>query len=989
MYSGTVFTILYLSYIAISQNLHSMSKMKNANIPIESFLILNSLAGYIFIVDEEWNCVFYNSAARQHFGIADGHLNPADVHIPLADKELLRVTVLSAMQSAGFVEEIVWIQTSGSLCPYSAIFSKNSTETICIEIKPIHIASSEWLIHIPSGTIYGSASAANVQSWEELIHPDDRESVRSHCGSESSDKPAKIKYRIRGVGNTWDNIIEERETIGAVSLQSRIVSADRASSLSVSDTTQHICTVADTFSVPIVLTSVTGIVRYANKKAHDFFGNDTEIVGKIWEHDICWTHSVRQVAKYARVPHSKPTADTGGNAQHTIRLNIEGEDIDIHVLTDTGVLASQLQATLSDKLLLEQKLVLQKFLAELATNITDHTKKEKNIVEMLAEIGAVLEIDRISLTNGYSNAPESYFWSSPKASSSIDIQKYFDQTAEDFLVASARRGWPEATKPITGTMPEGAVININLYGPKGYSGYLQAEKHGNGADWSENEIDFFRSVKNVFEVKIDLAESHAELIEAKEMAEASNLAKSEFFANISHEIRTPLNAMLGFSQVLFDKKFDAESRFTTASILKNGNALHELLNDVIELSKIEAGITEYPLAFSSIQTLFEQLKQLFASAAEAKSIDFSFQYNSDIPRNLLINMAFVKQILVKLIANAFKFTESGNVHISARSTHQGNETGNLYIQIKDTGIGIEEHIIRKIFEPFFQNEQINTKSFSGVGLGLTIVKKLLAKVNGTIEVTSSVGFGSSFVICIPDILGNSTPEKPELLNTGIFNFRNSAPEIFIVTDRDRLTGFVHSFFSNSENIRQLTGNFQSEDIPFDTADIIIIDLQSQSAQATEMMMIQRSKSAPLKPVCIAIAPFTHTSTYCYDGYFLLPLHQKQIYNELVRLAGRIKEVQIHRELAVCDTDICPITITSTLLSELRAATSPIVANLSDGIVLNDVDKLTAALYEIGSRHDSQWCSQTAQKLDDALQAFDLFRIDYIISEFNKSITKEW
>lgn len=673
------------------------------------------------------------------------------------------------------------------------------------------------------------------------------------------------------------------------------------------------------------------------------------------------------------------------------------QDMENHKSTDSNLylhdiesLTASLRKMEADKYLLEQLLVSQRLLAHLATDITDFTVNKKSIAEMLEDVGLHLQLDKISLTNGIPPSPDCYFWSSPRAQSSINIHKYIKKNIPDFIVASNQRGWPEEITNSGAPVPQGAFMGAILYGSKGFSGYLQAEKHRRSADWSENDIDFFKSAKSIFETKIQFAESHTELVEAKEMAEIANLAKSEFLANISHEIRTPLNAMLGYSQVILDRRIDPESKFAAASIIKNGSALLDLLNDIIELSKIEAGINEYPLSYMSIPNLFEKLEQLFSSTAETKSMAYLLQYDREMPSNLLVNTILVKQILVSLIGNAFKFSHAGSVTVTAWSTHEGNELGDLFIEIKDTGIGIAEQTIKKIFEPFFQNEPVNTKSFSGVGLGLTIVNKLLGRIGGSIDVSSTVGIGSSFIVRIPDVLGNNVYVSPDALNETIANFRKSDPEIIIISDRDSLGNYIRNFFSEAENISQLSGNFNYEDIPFDVADIIIVDRQAKCAQDTELMLMQwKSTSPQCIPVCIAVSQPNVPQQLMYDGYFWLPLQQKQIHKELVRLINRIKLMEIHRDKQSCGSGRCVIQVESILFAELQASAIPLVESLSEGIVLNDVDKLVAILCELGRKYQSQWCLQTGLKLADALQAFDLFRIDSIIAEFDKGMKQVW
>ncbi len=266
-----------------------------------------------------------------------------------------------------------------------------------------------------------------------------------------------------------------------------------------------------------------------------------------------------------------------------------------------------------------------------------------------------------------------------------------------------------------------------------------------------------------------------ELIEAKYKAEEANRLKSEFLANMSHEIRTPMNAIIGFSDILTNRLTDEKNLSFLNNIKLSSDNLLELINDILDLSKIEAGEMTIQKKPENLRILIKEITDLFAPKIYEKRLDFNLNINEIIPEILNLDGVRLRQVLLNLIANAIKFTESGAVSLKMTGKIRSKNTFNLIISISDTGIGIPESQIDTIFESFRQADGQDIKTFGGTGLGLSITKNLIELMGGKISVQSEINKGSEFTISLNNI---------EIVSSDNFELKdkeNSNDEILPIT----------------------------------------------------------------------------------------------------------------------------------------------------------------------------------------------------------------
>jgi PAS domain S-box-containing protein len=240
-----------------------------------------------------------------------------------------------------------------------------------------------------------------------------------------------------------------------------------------------------------------------------------------------------------------------------------------------------------------------------------------------------------------------------------------------------------------------------------------------------------------------------ELAKAKEDAEAASRSKSDFLANMSHEIRTPMNAILGFADMMVDKDLGKTGRIECARIIQR-NALHllELINEILDLSKIEAGQMKVERIPFNLPALLSEIVSLMRPRAEEKGLNFGVTFHGPIPRLIQSDPTRLRQILVNLLGNAKKFTESGEIDLRVTDEGAGGENILLRVDVVDSGIGMTTEQLGRLFQPFTQGDDSITRKFGGTGLGLTISRKLAKLLHGDISVASELGKGSAFTLRI-------------------------------------------------------------------------------------------------------------------------------------------------------------------------------------------------------------------------------------------------
>ncbi|WP_455199920.1 ATP-binding protein [Kaarinaea lacus] len=378
-------------------------------------------------------------------------------------------------------------------------------------------------------------------------------------------------------------------------------------------------------------------------------------------------------------------------------------------------------------------------------------------------------------------------------------------------------------------------------------------------------------------------------IRDKVTAEYANKAKSNFLANMSHEIRTPLTAIIGYGETLLRSDQSMKERVHAVNtIIGSGEHLLNLINDILDVSKIEAEKLVLEQVKESPYKLINEVKNIVSGQVERKNVDFSINYDFPLPRYIYSDYVRIKQILLNLCSNAIKFTEKGYIRINMRYEQ---DMDRLYFIVQDSGIGMSERAREKVFDSFTQADESTTRKYGGSGLGLTLSKQLANLLNGDIDVDSKPGIGSTFAFYIPTNLS---------VQNNLINSESDIPVLETVSSKpicvEKLMGRVLVAEDNENNQKLIQFNLEKMGLDvvvvdngkkaIDTAlagnfDLVIMDMQMPVMGGLEAVVELRYNNYQQAIVALTASALQEDKDRCMragcNDFVTKPIHYEQLY----------------------------------------------------------------------------------------------------------------
>lgn len=485
-----------------------------------------------------------------------------------------------------------------------------------------------------------------------------------------------------------------------------------------------------------------------------------------------------------------------------------------------------------------------------------------------------------------------------------------------------------------------------------------------------------------------LRRNAAELKRAKEMAETANRVKSEFLSNMSHEIRTPMNAIIGYSEMLTLANLTAREQEYVQTIIKSGKDLILIINDILDISKIEAGRLKIHTQPVDANLFFNNIRSMFSERASAKGIKILVDINKNLPSPLILDETRLRQILFNLVGNAVNFTETGQVCLRVRHQVLSNKKISLAIAVEDSGIGISEADQKILFEPFHTGTTTQARDSGSSGLGLALSQRLVGLMGGTLSLTSTPKKGSTFEILLPEIEITATAPttlRPNQLEELSF----VGGHVLVVDDVQVNCRLIQDFFRNTPvKISSATNGKEAlELLRQEKPDLILMDLKMPIMDGYEATQLIRQDPELVDIPVIAISASTLNLDHdhpLFNGAVIKPFHINDLKWELARFLEYKSEPS-----AYSGTEEVASHAFTPLSNDLAQKTRAVLnrhdeksGNLSDTIQLGQ------EIEELGQKEDHPDLARLGKELHSNAQRFNILGVEQLLAELHRNTQED-